>query len=143
MTAGSGIVHSEMPIKPQQTRAHEPQLWINLPKECNMCEPSTGGLLDEEIKRATPQDGDIVKMDKNKTAEQSILASYTDMLKGTAYIGDDEFKDRYSTLCPSLRMVTDMVKIRTKDEESHFVLIAGEPLHKSLAQLGPFVMNTK
>lgn len=83
------------------------------------------------------------KMDKNKTAEQSILASYTDMLKGTAYIGDDEFKDRYSTLCPSLRMVTDMVKIRTKDEESHFVLIAGEPLHKSLAQLGPFVMNTK
>lgn len=80
MTAGSGIVHSEMPIKPQQTRAHEPQLWINLPKECNMCEPSTGGLLDEEIKRATPQDGDIVKVIAWRTTwrQESIRHTHTD-----------------------------------------------------------------
>ncbi|KAG0300739.1 hypothetical protein BGZ97_003095 [Linnemannia gamsii] len=32
MTAGGGIVHSEMPVK-SQTRAHGLQLWINLPKE--------------------------------------------------------------------------------------------------------------
>ncbi|KAF9079957.1 hypothetical protein BGX23_002891, partial [Mortierella sp. AD031] len=30
----------------------------------------------------------------------------------------------------------------TKDEDAHFVLIAGEPLNEPIVQHGPFVMNT-
>ncbi|KAI8597471.1 RmlC-like cupin domain-containing protein, partial [Dissophora ornata] len=61
MTAGRGIVHSEMPVK-SQTRAHGLQLWINLPKEHKMCEPQYQELLDKEIPRATPEEGVTVKV---------------------------------------------------------------------------------
>ncbi|KAF9109337.1 hypothetical protein BGX27_007743, partial [Mortierella sp. AM989] len=37
----------------------------------------------------------------------------------------------------------ETVKIQTKDENAHFVLIAGEPLKEPIVQHGPFVMNTK
>ncbi|KAG0024922.1 hypothetical protein BGZ82_010311 [Podila clonocystis] len=170
MTAGRGIVHSEMPVK-SQTRAHGLQLWINLPKEHKMCEPQYQELLDGEIKRATPQDGVVVKviageshsvesqvytrtptmyldykMEKNKTVEQSILASFTGfiyMLKGTAYFGDDEFEGQAHHTLTFSEDGTDTIKITTKDEGARFVIIAGEPLHEPIVQHGPFVMNTK
>ncbi|KAG0013400.1 hypothetical protein BGZ81_001047, partial [Podila clonocystis] len=170
MTAGRGIVHSEMPVK-SQTRAHGLQLWINLPKEHKMCEPQYQELLDGEIKRATPQDGVVVKviageshgvksqvytrtptmyldykMEKNKTVEQSIPASYTGfiyMLKGTAYIGDKEFEGKAHHTLTFSEDGTDTIKITTKDENAHFVVIAGEPLKEPIVQHGPFVMNTQ
>ncbi|KAF9940195.1 hypothetical protein BGZ65_007785 [Modicella reniformis] len=170
MTAGRGIVHSEMPVK-SQTRAHGLQLWINLPKEHKMCEPQYQELLDKEIPRATPQEGVSIKviageshgikskvytrtptmyldfkMDKNKTVEQSIPASYTGfiyMLKGTAYIGDKEFEGKAHHTLTFSEDGAETIKIQTKDEDAHFVVIAGEPLKEPIVQHGPFVMNTK
>ncbi|KAG0029046.1 hypothetical protein BGZ81_004166 [Podila clonocystis] len=170
MTAGRGIVHSEMPVK-KQAHAHGLQLWINLPKEHKMCEPQYQELLDGEIKRATPQEGILVKviageshgvksqvytrtptmyldykMDKNKTVEQSIPASYTGfiyMLKGTAYIGDNEFEGKAHHTLIFSEDGTDTIRIKTKDEDAHFVVIAGEPIKEPIVQHGPFVMNTQ
>ncbi|KAF9966557.1 hypothetical protein BGZ70_001966 [Mortierella alpina] len=170
MTAGRGIVHSEMPVK-SQTRAHGLQLWINLPKEHKMCEPQYQELLDAQIPRATPQEGVVVKviageshgvqskvytrtptmyldfkMDKHKTVEQSIPSSYTGfiyMLKGTAFIGDKEFEGKAHHTLTFSEDGADAVKITTKEEDAHFVLIAGEPLKEPIVQHGPFVMNSK
>ncbi|KAK3814114.1 MAG: RmlC-like cupin domain-containing protein [Benniella sp.] len=170
MTAGRGIVHSEMPVK-SQTRAHGLQLWINLPQEHKMCEPQYQELLDKEIPRATPQEGVTVKviageshgvkskvytrtptmyldykMDKNKTVEQSIPSSYTGfiyMLKGTAFIGDKEFEGKAHHTLTFSEDGAETIKIQTKDEDAHFVVIAGEPLKEPIVQHGPFVMNTQ
>ncbi|KAG0041125.1 hypothetical protein BGZ83_002320, partial [Gryganskiella cystojenkinii] len=38
---------------------------------------------------------------------------------------------------------TETVKITTKDEDAHFVFIAGEPLREPIVQHGPFVMNSR
>ncbi|KAK3812670.1 MAG: RmlC-like cupin domain-containing protein [Linnemannia gamsii] len=153
MTAGRGIVHSEMPVK-SQTRAHGLQLWINLPKEHKMCEPQYQELLDGQIPRATPQDGVVVKviageshgvksqvytrtptmyldfkMDKNKTVTQTIPSTFTGVRGQRApHFSEDG---------------AETVKIQTKDEDAHFVLIAGEPLKEPIVQHGPFVMNTQ
>ncbi|KAF9904413.1 hypothetical protein EC991_002687 [Linnemannia zychae] len=72
MTAGRGIVHSEMPVfadseggsegEKALTKAHGLQLWINLPKEHKMCDPQYQELLDAQIPRATPQDGVVIKV---------------------------------------------------------------------------------
>ncbi|KAH7049604.1 RmlC-like cupin domain-containing protein [Linnemannia elongata] len=66
MTAGRGIVNSEMPVRlsreQEDERAHGLQLWINLPKEHKMCEPWSLALLDGQIPRARPQDGVVVKV---------------------------------------------------------------------------------
>ncbi|KAI1302109.1 hypothetical protein EDD11_005738 [Mortierella claussenii] len=170
MTAGRGIVHSEMPVK-SQTRAHGLQLWINLPKEHKMCEPQYQELLDGQIPRATPQEGVVVKviageshgvqskvytrtptmyldfrMDKNKAVEQSIPASFTGFiytLSGTIYVGDNEFKGEAHHTLTFSEDGAKSIKITTKDESAHFVVIAGEPLKEPIYQQGPFVMNTK
>ncbi|KAF9305324.1 hypothetical protein BGZ74_010662 [Mortierella antarctica] len=86
------------------------------------------------------------KMEKNKTVEQSIPASYTGfiyMLKGTAYIGDKEFEGKAHHTLTFSEDGTDTIKITTKDEDAHFVVIAGEPLKEPIVQHGPFVMNTQ
>jgi redox-sensitive bicupin YhaK (pirin superfamily) len=76
MTAGRGIVHSEMPVFPTDgdeedqegggeralTRAHGLQLWINLPKEHKMCDPQYQELLDVQIPRSEPQQGVVIKV---------------------------------------------------------------------------------
>ncbi|KAI1302993.1 hypothetical protein EDD11_005446 [Mortierella claussenii] len=170
MTAGRGIVHSEMPVK-SQDRAHGLQLWINLPKEHKMCEPQYQELLDKEIPRAMPEEGVVIKviagkshgveskvytrtptmfldfkMDKHKTVEQSIPASFTGFiytLKGTVFVGEKAFEGRaHHTLTFSDDGI-ESVRIVTKDEEAHFVLIAGQPLKEPIVQHGPFVMNSQ
>ncbi|KAG0282186.1 hypothetical protein BGZ97_009085, partial [Linnemannia gamsii] len=156
--------------------AHGLQLWINLPKEHKMCEPQYQELLDAHIPRATPQDGVVIKviageshgvkspiytrtptmfldfkMSANQSITQSIPPTYTGfiyMLKGTAFIGDDEEGETEAKSQHTLILsedVTSTVKIRTKDGEegAHFVLIAGEPLREPVVQIGPFVMNTR
>ncbi|KAG0228539.1 hypothetical protein BGW41_003399, partial [Actinomortierella wolfii] len=37
----------------------------------------------------------------------------------------------------------EVVRLETKDDDAHFVFIAGEPLKEPIVQHGPFVMNTK
>ncbi|KAH7049594.1 RmlC-like cupin domain-containing protein [Linnemannia elongata] len=177
MTAGRGIVHSEMPVRlpreQEDERAHGLQLWINLPKEHKMCEPQYQELLDGQIPRARPQDGVVVKviageshgvksqiytrtptmfldfkMDKNQIVTQTIPATYSGfiyVLSGTAYIGDPnsetEAKAHHTLLFSEDD--TSTVKIQTKDEAAHYVMIAGEPLKEPVVQIGPFVMNTR
>jgi len=170
MTAGRGIVHSEMPVK-SNTRAHGLQLWINLPKEHKMCEPQYQELLDKEVKRANPEEGvEIkviageshgvssqvytrtptmyldIKMEKNKTLVQTIPASFTGFiytLRGTIFVGDNAFKGEAHHTLTFSEDGAETVKITTKDDNAHFVLIAGEPLREPIVQHGPFVMNTK
>ncbi|OAQ27406.1 hypothetical protein K457DRAFT_77971 [Linnemannia elongata AG-77] len=169
MTAGRGIVHSEMPVK-TETRIHGLQLWINLPKEHKMCEPQYQELRDGQIPRATPQDGVTIKviagesygvksqvytrtptmyldfrMEKNKAVTQTIPSTFTGfiyMLKGKAYIGDKEFEGKAHHTLTFSEDGAETVKIQTKDEDAHFVFIAGEPLKEPIVQHGPFVMNT-
>ncbi|KAF9539827.1 hypothetical protein EC957_004920 [Mortierella hygrophila] len=163
------LVHTETPVK-TEARIHGLQLWINLPREHKMCEPQYQVLRDAQIPRATPQDGVVVKviageshgvksqvytrtptmyldfkMDKNKTVTQIIPSTFTGfiyMRKGKAYIGDKKFEGNAHHTLTLSEDGTETVKIETKDEDGHFVFIAGEPLKEPIVQHGPFVMNT-
>eukprot|EP00897_Mesotaenium_endlicherianum_P006922 jgi/Mesen1/6258/ME000323S05385 len=50
MTAGRGIVHSELPASPRQN--HGLQLWVNLPARDKMCKPNYQELAHGEIPQA-------------------------------------------------------------------------------------------
>ena len=60
MTAGAGVVHSEMP-DPEFTRTggrvHGLQLWVNLPKRDKMIPPHYQEIASEQIPVATSDDG--------------------------------------------------------------------------------------
>ena len=61
MTAGSGLVHSEMPEQ-EQGRMRGFQLWVNLPASAKMGEPKYQEFAPDSIPVATPADGVRIKV---------------------------------------------------------------------------------
>lgn len=60
MTAGRGIVHSEMPAQNTDGSANSGlQLWVNLPRELKSCEPRYRDLPAAEIPTASADDGRV------------------------------------------------------------------------------------
>ena len=62
MTAGSGILHQEMPKGDPQGRMHGFQLWANLPREHKMTEPRYQDVLTADIPEVTDDDGTSVRV---------------------------------------------------------------------------------
>jgi len=57
MTAGSGIIHQEMPKGDRDGRMHGFQLWANLPSSLKMTKPRYQGVQAADIPVATDDDG--------------------------------------------------------------------------------------
>ncbi|MGE0564041.1 MAG: pirin family protein [Pseudolabrys sp.] len=62
MTAGSGIMHQEMPKGDAQGRMHGFQLWANLPSSLKMTKPRYQDIKAAQIPEVTDDDGTIVRV---------------------------------------------------------------------------------
>ncbi|GGO29030.1 pirin family protein [Gemmobacter aquaticus] len=62
MTAGSGILHQEMPRGDAQGRMHGFQLWANLPSQLKMTAPRYQDVTSADIPLIQDDDGTIVKV---------------------------------------------------------------------------------
>src|ERR1700716_4168128 len=62
MTAGSGIVHQEMPKGDQTGRMHGFQLWANLPASLKMTKPRYQDVVAEDIPEVVDDDGTAVRV---------------------------------------------------------------------------------
>ncbi len=62
MTAGSGIVHQEMPRGDEQGRMHGFQLWANLPASLKMTEPRYQDVSSGDIPELVDDDGTRVRI---------------------------------------------------------------------------------
>lgn len=62
MTAGSGIIHQEMPKGDEQGRMHGFQLWANLPSSLKMTAPHYQEVLSAQIPEVTDDDGTRVRI---------------------------------------------------------------------------------
>jgi redox-sensitive bicupin YhaK (pirin superfamily) len=62
MTAGSGIIHQEMPKGDPEGRMHGFQLWANLPASLKMTAPRYQGVTAPDIPRITDDDGTEVRI---------------------------------------------------------------------------------
>jgi quercetin 2,3-dioxygenase len=62
MTAGSGILHQEMPKGDPQGRMHGFQLWANLPSSLKMTRPRYQDVKSAEVPEATDDDGTHVRV---------------------------------------------------------------------------------
>jgi redox-sensitive bicupin YhaK (pirin superfamily) len=62
MTAGSGIIHQEMPKGDPQGAMHGFQLWANLPAANKMTEPRYRGIASSEIPEVTDAGGAAIKV---------------------------------------------------------------------------------
>jgi len=62
MTAGSGILHQEMPQGDPQGRMHGFQLWANLPSTLKMTAPRYQDIPSAAVPRITDDDGTVVRV---------------------------------------------------------------------------------
>ncbi|KAG2726176.1 hypothetical protein I3760_01G100500 [Carya illinoinensis] len=168
MTAGRGIIHSEMPAGEGPSKGF--QLWINLASKDKMTEPSYQELLADQIKRVE-EDGVEVRviagesmgvrssvytrtptmyldftLNPGAQAHQKISESWNSFV----YIieGEGVFGSSNSSPVAAHNLLVlgpgDGVSVWNRSSKKlRFVLIGGQPLNEPVAQYGPFVMNTQ
>ncbi len=172
MTAGRGIVHSEMPEQ-EDGLLEGFQLWINLPASHKMTTPAyqefdatqiplesrsgtrirvitgstslgTVGPVSQPLTEPLYLD---VELEAQNRFEESLPGGHNAFLFvicGELSLDDDN--DRAVRLGRDQLAVLgrgDRVEVTGADARTRFLLIAGKPLGEPIARMGPFVMNTQ
>ena len=161
MTAGSGIIHQEMP-QLSKGGMQGFQLWVNLPRKKKMTPPQYRGIKKEELVLVEHDDAKI-KIVAGKIGSQqgpiqnlsteieyfdiNISGTYThDTKKKTVliYIIEGNLKIGNITITPHHAvLLEDKGEMVVSSDKSRFLIIAGNPLHEPVAWAGPIVMNTQ
>jgi len=172
MTAGSGIIHQEMPKKNE----NDPylagfQLWANLPASHKMMNPRYRDITKNQIPEVIVNDKVKVKIicgeiNGIKGPVQDIITDpeYLDVYiepnsefkhsidnnhNAFAYVVEGEaiFDSTKDEFVGAEHLVIfregDEVFIQTKDKSVRFLLISGKPIGEPVAWRGPIVMNTE
>ena len=171
MTAGRGIVHSELPQQ-EDGLMWGFQLWVNLPATSKMTQPRYQEIPADGVPEVTVCEGVTANVIAGSVAgvDGPISGVETDplyldiqMRAGTkarfgvpvthnafvyAYggrleIGDDSPLSLARGQIALLEKGTGEVVQVTALEESRLLLVAGKPLGEPVARHGPFVMNTR
>jgi len=169
MTAGHGIVHSEMPVaEKQNTLLWGFQLWVNLPSSSKMIKPryqdiAPGRIVETSAGDAAvrlvagelggksgPVDGIVtapnmldVTLPEGGRFEHKLPASHNAfayVLQGSALFGAPR------TTVGSQQIAVfgpgDFVSAGS-EHGARFLLLSGKPIGEPVARRGPFVMNTE
>src|SRR5580704_15106937 len=156
MTAGSGILHQEMPQGDPQGRMHGFQLWANLPASLKMTAPryqdiaSDPRYLDVSV---PPGRRKSLPVETNRHAfayvfEGSGIFSAASPPFGVLTerdIADRELRVREQTGNRSLVLFDtgDEVTVAAGEQGIRFLLVSGKPIEEPVAWYGPIVMNTQ
>ncbi|MBN1800043.1 MAG: pirin family protein [Candidatus Lokiarchaeota archaeon] len=169
MTAGSGIIHQEMP-QITNNELNGFQLWANLPSSHKMMTPRYREITKLMIPEISLDNGVRVKVlsgifnNVNGPVRDIVTnPEYLDVLippgsefvhdierrkttiayvfDGQGYFDDneDKLKSKYDLI---LYKDGDCVKIKTFSSQMRFILFSGVPLNEPIAWRGPIVMNT-
>lgn len=168
MTAGSGIMHQEMPKT--SDRMLGIQLWVNLPQKDKMTEPKYRDIRKETIPEYKDEsmtvrvvagkymglegpikglDVEPIFLDVELKPNQEFIYSLGSDLNAFAFVmkGEGNFNSEKEELISVATGVLygegDFIKINAKNNSVRFLLIVGKPLKESIAWGGPIVMNTK
>lgn len=165
MTAGAGIIHSEMPMQ-EDGLLWGFQFWLNLPACEKLKAPFYQDLAPEEIPEVQDANGVLrrVVAGHSKGTEGPIQREATQPLmvdfriqqatslehelpaghQGFIYVYDGavDVTDADITLqCGELLAFTgDRLQLKTSDKAG-VLMVAGKPLNEPIVQYGPFVMN--
>lgn len=163
MTAGRGILHQEMPQRAERLLGC--QLWLNLPQKNKMTEPAYRDITEEDL-AIYENEHALVKVicGEYRGAVGPVKGTYVEpsyfdvrVYPNQTFVWElDESKQCFvMKLEGDLEIGGQAMKARgallTKDHEvriyskhgARFLIIAGDPLHESVAWRGPIVMNSE
>ena len=173
MTAGRGLVHSEMPEQEEGVMEGF-QLWLNLPAKNKLCEPWYRDIQSDEVPEITTDQGVLVRVIAGQSYgtpgaiqrenteplyldlqfpntdsavfEQALPATHNALVY--VYRGGLEVvQGDNASAVPIKRMAILKNEgdgvVFRAQANTRAILIAGKPLNEPIAQYGPFVMNTR
>lgn len=167
MTAGSGIIHQEMPKGNEKGRMGGFQLWANLPASHKMTTPKYRDVTTKDIPTINIENGSAsiicgeidgaqgpvkdvfvkpeyydIRLKENGVFEKTFKAGLTVMVYvygGTAEFAGESLENRELAVFKG----EGKLNVKTGGEGVGFLLIAGMPLKEPVAWYGPIVMNTE
>lgn len=171
MTAGRGIIHSEMPQQ-KEGRMRGFQLWLNLPARDKMKPASYRDIPAEQIPVVTRPDGAEIKVIAGRLddvsgpingggssmatdplywdvglragAEVSLPVPATHNAFVYVFEGSLRVGERdVPTHSAAILGDGEILHVTAGEKGARFLLLAGKPLHEPVVQYGPFVMNTR
>ena len=168
MTAGSGLIHSEMPEQ-EDGAMRGFQLWVNLPARDKMSAPRYQDIAPQQIPEIEPAPGARVRVIAGELAGAQgpvdgiatrplfldvALAAHAalDVPLPTGHnafvyvfegadalvVGGALALNELGVLGPG-----DGVRLAAGPAATRLILVAGQPLNEPVAKYGPFVMNTR
>jgi redox-sensitive bicupin YhaK (pirin superfamily) len=173
MTAGAGIVHSEMPsqrIQDEGGRVHGFQVWVNLPARLKLAPPRYQEIKAARIPEASTPDGKarvrvvagealgvravidtntpIVYEDWSLDAGADVTVPLAEEQRAIVYVFEGEalVGDRETLVRDGQLAVLGAggaVRLRGGTGRGRLLLLAGVPIGEPVARYGPFVMNTQ
>lgn len=172
MTAGRGIIHSEMPQQ-EQGLMRGFQLWLNLPAAEKMKPAHYRDIPANEIPIADLKNGGCIKVIANSAViEGKVISGPIQGLTTEAIYWDVHLplNGKFAHAIPAthntfiyvyegalaigedarkldagnagLLGAGDEISVEALSDDTRFILLAGIPLKEPIAQYGPFVMNT-
>lgn len=171
MTAGRGIIHSEMPQQ-ENGLLWGFQLWVNLPAKDKMTAPNYQDIEPDRIPVVTIKGGASVRVVAGQVAGVSgpiatgvtdptyldislsqegsfahnLPADYTAFVyvyDGAARVGPEVAPTVLQQSELAILAPGDEIRVTTDNGPARLLLVAGRPLHEPIARSGPFVMNTE
>ena len=170
MTAGKGIVHSEMPEQ-ENGLLMGFQLWVNLPARAKMSEPGYQEFPPSETPLEVRSNGTEIRVIAGFTSEGTVGVVKNEFVHPTyldvSLPAGQSFEQSVSTADNTFLFVIegdldvggqgsnlgrrmlgilgegDRVRVQATSESARFLLVSAQPLNEPVARGGPFVMNTK
>ena len=171
MTAGRGLVHSEMPEQ-ESGRMRGFQLWVNLPARDKMTAPKYQEFAPEKIPVAHPAKGIEVKViagavgdTQGPISQPATDPVYLDIslqpgrawdytlpaghnafayvFEGALTVGEGDEARPLDTHEMGVLGGGDTLQLRAGSQPARLILVAGRPLREPVMRHGPFVMNTR
>jgi len=168
MTAGRGIVHSEMPEQ-ENGLLMGFQLWVNLPARAKMTAPGYQEFAPDGVPLEEHPDGTRIRVVAGTTAAGTVGAVRNDWVEplyldvslpadggfmqavdagatAIVYVIDGEVEAAGRRLGRRLLGILgpgERIALKAGADGARFLLIAAQPLREPVARGGPFVMNTR
>jgi hypothetical protein len=171
MTAGSGIIHQEMPRGDAGGRMGGFQLWANLPAAHKMMDPRYREVKKEEIPLVRLENGAEIRIicgevrGKRGPVQDIVIdpqfldifipreSEFVHAVKpghtAFAYVfdGNGRFGGPGAVAVTSENLILfsdgEEVAVKTGAESVRFLMISGKPIEEPIAWRGPIVMNTQ
>ena len=168
MTAGSGILHEEMPKETETKGMHGIQFWLNMPQKDKMAPPHYFPITPDMVKTIGIEAGTVKLISGRYMDSQGVESLYAQitmldvqikpnaeydfpiaeeqhsfvyLIDGTGYFGSERTLVQKHSV--AIFEAGDAIRVQAMNSGVRFLLLAGKPLKEPIAWGGPIVMNTR